>query len=156
MVEAIIIVGNILLVTMCCAAIGLAVQAWRHPDDKFGTNICPRNTTGVQAMWINSAKWQSLFRELVLIRGELATISRNQRTNQEATMATLDDLTAQVAANKTITASALALINGIAARITAAGTDPAALAALTASLKDDDDALAAAVTANTPAAPAST
>lgn len=107
-------------------------------------------------MWINSAKWQSLFRELVLIRGELATISRNQRTNQEATMATLDDLTAQVAANKTITASALALINGIAARITAAGTDPAALAALTASLKDDDDALAAAVTANTPAAPAST
>lgn len=72
--------------------------------------------------------------------------------NQETTMSQLDDLTAQVAANKTITASALTLINGIAARITAAGTDPAALAALTTSLKSDDDNLAAAVTANTPAA----
>lgn len=65
-------------------------------------------------------------------------------------MAALDDLTAQVAANKTVIDSALALINGIAARITAAGTDPAALAALTTSLKSEDDALAAAVTANTP------
>src|ERR1700704_913356 len=61
-------------------------------------------------------------------------------------MPALDDLTAQVAANKTITQSALTLINGIADRITAAGTDPAALAALTTSLKNDDDALAAAVT----------
>jgi hypothetical protein len=67
-------------------------------------------------------------------------------------MAELDDLTAQVAANTTVSQSALTLINGIAARITAAGTDPAKLAALTASLKSDDDALAAAVTANTPAA----
>lgn len=70
----------------------------------------------------------------------------------EAIMAALDDLTAQVAANKTVIDSALALINGIAARITAAGTDPAALAALTSSLKSEDDDLAAAVTANTPAA----
>ena len=68
-------------------------------------------------------------------------------------MSVLDDLTAQVAANRTISQSALTLINGIADRITAAGTDPAALAALTASLKSDDDALAAAVAANTPAAP---
>lgn len=65
----------------------------------------------------------------------------------------LDALTAQVAANTTVSASALALINGIAARITAAGVDPAKLAALTASLKTDDDALAAAVVANTPATP---
>lgn len=72
--------------------------------------------------------------------------------NQEKIMAALDDLTAQVAANKTVIDSALALINGIAARITAAGTDPAALAALTTSLKSEDDALAAAVAANTPAA----
>ena len=66
-------------------------------------------------------------------------------------MAALDDLTAQVAANKTVIDSALALINGIAARITAAGTDPTALANLTASLKSEDDALAAAVATNTPA-----
>lgn len=74
--------------------------------------------------------------------------------NQETIMATLDELTAQVAANRTITQSALTLINGIADRITAAGVDPKALADLTASLKDDDDKLAAAVAANTPAAPA--
>jgi hypothetical protein len=73
--------------------------------------------------------------------------------NQETIMAALDDLTAQVASNRTVIQSALTLIAGIADRITAAGTDPAALAALTASLKSDDDALAAAVVANTPAAP---
>lgn len=72
--------------------------------------------------------------------------------NQEKIMAALDDLTAQVAANKTVIDSALTLIAGIAARITAAGTDPAALAALTADLKSEDDALAAAVAVNTPPA----
>ncbi len=71
---------------------------------------------------------------------------------QGAIMAELDDLTAQVAANKTVIDSALVLINGIADRIKAAGTDPAALKALTDSLKSEDDALAAAVTANTPPA----
>lgn len=65
----------------------------------------------------------------------------------------LDDLTATVAANDAAIDSAIVLINGIADRITAAGTDPAKLAALTAELKAKDDALAAAVTANTPAAP---
>ena len=64
----------------------------------------------------------------------------------------LDDLTAQVAANSTLLDSATTLINGIADRITAAGVDPAKLAALTAELKAKDDALAAAVTQNTPAA----
>lgn len=66
----------------------------------------------------------------------------------------MDELKAQVAANRTVIASALALINGIADRITAAGTDKQALADLASSLKSDDDALAAAVSANTPAAPA--
>jgi len=64
----------------------------------------------------------------------------------------LDDLTAQVTANSTALDSATTLINGIAARITAAGVDPAKLAALTAELKAKDDELAAAVVANTPAA----
>lgn len=66
--------------------------------------------------------------------------------------AELDALTAQVKANSDLLDSATTLINGIAARITAAGTDPAALKALTDELKAKDDALAAAVTANTPAA----
>lgn len=67
-------------------------------------------------------------------------------------MKELDDLAAQVKANSDVEASALLLIQGIAARITAAGVDPVKLASLTASLKSDDDSLAAAVAANTPAA----
>ncbi len=67
-------------------------------------------------------------------------------------MATLDALTAQVAANKTVIDSAVVLINGIAARIAAAGADPVALAALVDNLKASDEALATAVAANTPAA----
>ena len=67
-------------------------------------------------------------------------------------MSALDDLTAQVQANKTVTDSAIALINGIADRIAAAGTDQGKLADLTASLKSETDVLAAAVQANTPAA----
>ncbi len=64
----------------------------------------------------------------------------------------LDDLTASVHANGTVLDSAIALINGIAARITAAGVDPAALKALTDELTAKDAELAAAVAANTPAA----
>ncbi len=65
----------------------------------------------------------------------------------------LDDLTAQVTANTDVVNSALTLIKGLAAALEAAGTDPAKLDALKASLKASDDALAAAVAANTPAAP---
>jgi len=62
----------------------------------------------------------------------------------------LDDIVAQVKANGDVIDSAIVLINGIADRITAAGTDGAALAALTAELKAKDEVLAASVLANTP------
>ena len=67
----------------------------------------------------------------------------------------LADLTTQVASNTTVIESALTLINGFAARLDAAiaSGNPAALTALSASLKSEDDALAAAVLANTPPAP---
>lgn len=68
-------------------------------------------------------------------------------------MAAIDDLTAQVAQNTTVIGSALTLIQGFAAELAAAGTDPVALAALQAQLNSSDTALAAAVAANTPAAP---
>ena len=68
--------------------------------------------------------------------------------------AALDALTAQVTATNTVIASALTLINGLAAEIAAAGTDETALAALTTSLTIADAQLATAVAANTPAAPA--
>lgn len=64
----------------------------------------------------------------------------------------LDDLTAEVAADEAVESSAVTLINGLAAQITAAGTDPVALKALTDSLTTSSSALAAAVAANTPAA----
>ncbi len=70
----------------------------------------------------------------------------------EQMSAELDALTAQVKANSDLLDSATTLINGIADRITAAGVDPVKLKALTDELKAKDDALAAAITANTPAA----
>lgn len=68
----------------------------------------------------------------------------------------LDDLKAQVTASIAVEASAVTLITGIAAQLAAliaAGSDPAALSALSAELKASADALGAAVAANTPAAP---
>lgn len=63
----------------------------------------------------------------------------------------MDDLTAQVHANTDVANSAIALINGIADRITAAAGDPAAVAALADELRANNAGLATAVTANTPA-----
>ncbi len=67
-------------------------------------------------------------------------------------MAVLDDLTAQVAKNTTVEESAVTLIKGLAAQLAAAGTDPAKLAALQQQLQTSGTDLAAAITANTPAA----
>lgn len=61
----------------------------------------------------------------------------------------LDTLTEQVARSITIEESAITLIEGLAAQIAAAGTDPVALATLQANLSASADALAAAVAANT-------
>lgn len=65
----------------------------------------------------------------------------------------LDTLTAQVAANNDLAASAVALIQGLASQIEAAKDDPAKLQALADSLRASDAPLAAAIAANTPAAP---
>jgi hypothetical protein len=67
----------------------------------------------------------------------------------------LDALTAQVTENTTLEGSAITLIQGIAQKLAdaiAAG-NPAALTALQVQLKTSADALAAAITANTPASP---
>ncbi len=66
----------------------------------------------------------------------------------------IKDHTAQVAQNTQVEASAVTLIQGIAAQLTAAAGDPAAVESLAAQLKGSADALAAAITANTPATPA--
>ena len=69
-------------------------------------------------------------------------------------MAVLDDLTANVTNNTSVIASAIALLGNLKALLDAAGTDPTKLQALSDTLAKDDAALVAAVTANTPAAPA--
>lgn len=65
----------------------------------------------------------------------------------------VDDMAAEVAETNTVMASAVVLIEGIAARIAEAGVDATKLAALTAELDTKSQQLAAAVAANTPAAP---
>lgn len=70
---------------------------------------------------------------------------------ERRTMTQLQDLQAAVAAEDTVIAAAVTLINGIAARIAAAGTDGDALAALTSDIQSQAAALSTAVAANTPA-----
>jgi peptidoglycan hydrolase CwlO-like protein len=65
----------------------------------------------------------------------------------------LDTLTASVSNATTVEQSAIDLINGLAAQIASLKNDPAALQALSDSLNAKSADLAAAVTANTPAAP---
>ena len=79
-------------------------------------------------------------------------------TNREThTMAAIDDLEAAVAKNTTVTGSALVLIQGLKGLLDAAiaanaAGDPTKLAALSAKLGADDQALADAVVVATPAA----
>jgi hypothetical protein len=75
-------------------------------------------------------------------------------SQQGIIMSDLSDLQAAVTAEDTVIASAVTLIQGFAAQLAAAGTDPVALAALTSDVKTQAASLAAAVAANTPAAPA--
>jgi len=63
----------------------------------------------------------------------------------------LDSLKAAVAAEATVIDSAIALINGLAAQIAALPADSAAIAQLATDVKAKSDALATAVTVNTPA-----
>jgi hypothetical protein len=83
---------------------------------------------------------------------ELLTLVRAIAGKETTQMAAIDDLAAKVARNTSVTGSALALIQGFAAQLAAAGTDPTKLKALGDTLTANDDALAAAVAANTPAA----
>ena len=69
-------------------------------------------------------------------------------------MASFDEITAEVERTKSVTQSAIALLNGIAARIDAAiaandAGDNTALGSLSADIRANADSLAAAVQANT-------
>lgn len=60
-------------------------------------------------------------------------------------------LTQEVAETKTVMGSAVTLLQGLKARLDAAGTDKVKLAELSTDLDTNTNALAAAVSANTPA-----
>src|SRR5438309_1709893 len=95
-----------------------------------------------------------IYAKLDLFFHPLRRIEQKLDHLRETLMAAIDDLTAQVTTNTSVIESAITLIQNIKALLDAAGTDPAKLAALSATLASEDDKLAAAVAANTPAAPA--
>jgi hypothetical protein len=90
-------------------------------------------------------------RKLQAILHALDRIEKGQQTMAGELAA----LQASVARVKTVEDSAIALLQGLKAQLDAAiaSGDPAALQALSDALGTDSDALAAAVTANTPVTP---
>ena len=67
-------------------------------------------------------------------------------------MAAIDDLEAKVAEETDVETAAVTLLGQLSAMITAAGTDPKRLAAVTSLIDARKARLAAAIVANTPAA----
>lgn len=96
--------------------------------------------------------------QLDQILQRLTTLSTQEQTMADDLKAKIDDLTTKVQAESTVTASAITLLNGLSAEIAGlknSTTDPATLAAIDAlatSVSAQTSDLAAAVTANTPAA----
>lgn len=82
----------------------------------------------------------------------IAALSNQQAQETQTVMADLTALTAAVTNNTTVDESAIALLNQLGDLIRQNATDPAALAALADQLDSESANLAAAVTANTPAA----
>ena len=94
-------------------------------------------------MWMSNQLIEKLIRVLTTIEREIYEMANE-----------LDDLKAAVANNTSVIGSAITLLQGLKAKLDAAiaSGNPAALTALSAELGAQDTALAAAVTANTPAA----
>ncbi len=90
-------------------------------------------------------------------------IQRLDKTNETLTaltaqmeklMSLIDDLTADVADERTVIDSAVTLLGNLSDQLAAAGNDPVKLAALKDAIDANKATLAAAVVKNTPAAPA--
>jgi cell division septum initiation protein DivIVA len=89
-----------------------------------------------------------IFKKLDLIIFLLKTLLRKEHVMSQE----LEALQAQVQENTDLEASAITLIQGIAAQLEAAKEDPAKVQALAESLKASAANLSAAIVANTPAA----
>lgn len=86
---------------------------------------------------------------LFAIAAAIVTLAR--KVSQMTT--SLDDLREQVHAPTSAEQSAVALITGLAEKMTASKDDPAAIESLAAELKQGTSNLASAITANTPDSP---
>lgn len=104
---------------------------------------------------MNTPQFLSLFSlgllQLIVLGLAYREIQNNINRKAKEIMATLADVQAEVTAEDTVIDSAVALIQGLAAAVAALKPDQAAIDALAADIKGKSDALAAAVTANTPA-----
>jgi len=103
---------------------------------------------------------EELDKKINKIHGQLHLLINLQLKETKRMSQDLSAIQAAVDKETAVTTSAIALINGIAAKlvdaaaeIAAAGADPAVVAKLAADLSAQADSLAAAVAANTPAAP---
>jgi hypothetical protein len=92
-------------------------------------------------------------RKLDRILAAVSTLTTAVHQEEIALSQELEALKAQVAENTAVEQSAVTLISGLAGQIAALKDDPAALQALSDSLHSSADSLAAAIAANTPAAP---
>ena len=106
------------------------------------------------ALRLQGTRLTSLVQHLNRIESKLDTLIQQGKRE----MALLDGLTAAVAAQTTVDASVETLVSGLAAQISALlaapTVDPVALQVLVTQMTTNNAALAAAVTANTPPAPA--
>lgn len=92
--------------------------------------------------------------ETMLSERKLQTVTINRIEQKvDKIMADLTVLQAQVTKSTEVVASAVVLINGIAAKLESMKNDPAQIQALADELRTDNESLAAAVAANTPAEP---
>lgn len=100
---------------------------------------------------------QQLIRTSSEQHAELVTLLTGLTQGQESTMQgfeqELADLTAEVHRSTDVQSGAVALIQTLADKIAAAADDPAQVRALADELRVQNDALAAALVANTPSAP---
>jgi hypothetical protein len=90
--------------------------------------------------------------EIAQLKRMIRRLTRITINMERRQMAAIDDLEAEVARETTVVDSILALVTKLLADIEAAKTDPARIQALVDTVRANDDRLAAAVTANTPAA----
>ena len=99
---------------------------------------------------IDSAKFKAYVEQLARIESKLDALALKQETDMSALDDSIAALGTQVKANTDAEASAVQLIKDLADLIEANATDPAAVNELATKLKASADALAAAITANTP------